>query len=351
VKETLRRLVAAYGPPGHETAVAGEIATLLRPHVDDLYTDPLGNVIATLRAAGTPAVAAPVERSDPGHPSSPRVMLCAHMDQAGLICTDVTPEGLLRFSVVGRLAATSLPGQRVQSRRGIPGIVSLDTGVEVRDIAPGKMHVDIGAADRAAAKDAAGPGDIFLPVGGLLDLGDYQSSPALDNRAGCAVLIEVARRLRSIQRDTVTVHFVFTVQGAIAPRGALAAAYKLRPDLGLVVDVTRAKDPGAKFAPELGQGPAIRLRGDSYLIPPAIRDRLEEAAGRAGLRHQLDLSLAEETATDAAAIEIAGAGALTGVLALPARACWTTSATVSLTDLDTAAALLIEVVRGPATKR
>jgi len=347
VKDTLRKLVTIYGPSGREAAVAEEITALLRPYVDEIHTDALGNVIATLDGKST--APAPDGGAAEGPRPGFRVMLCAHMDQSGLIVTEVTPEGLLRFSVVGRLRATSLPGQRVRGLSGTPGLVRLDDGVEVRDIASGKMHIEVGASDRDAAMAKARPGDVFLPTASLLDFGDCQSSPALDNRAGCAVLVEVARGLKSAASHPSITHFVFSVQGAVDPRGAHPAAYGLRPDLGLVVDVARAKTGGSKIDLTLGQGPAIRIRGDNYIAPPRVRDLLERAAIEANLRYQFEVTAAEETASDASAIEIAGAGTLTGVLTLPARGCWTTSATVSLADLEATATLLLTILKAPIT--
>ncbi len=338
MKDVLRKLTSAWGPSGRESEVAGEIAALIGPFVDGVRTDPLGNVIATVGAA---APASGVPR---------RVMLCAHMDQACLIVTEITKEGLLRFSVVGRLDAATLPGQRVRSRQGTVGVVGLEEGVEAGNIASGKMLIDVGAVDRESAAEKACPGDAFVPAGDLLDFGDRVGAPALDNRAGCAVLVDVARRLKAAAAPTNAIDFVFSVQGAVAPRGARPAAFALRPDFGLVVDITPARSGGKpKTQVELGKGPVVRVKEGDYVAPPQVRSLLERAAASAGVAYQVEVS-SDDDASDAAAIEAARGGVLTGVIGLPARFARTPAAIVSLGDLQAAAKLLLMALREPSER-
>lgn len=336
MKDILRKLTAAWGPSGRESEVAHEIAALIGPFVDTVRTDPLGNVIATVGAT------APVSSGQR------RVMLCAHMDQACLVVTEATQEGLLRFGVVGRFEAGALLGQRVRNQTGTVGVVGLEDGAEAKDISSGKMLIDIGAPDRESAAKKAPPADVFVLAGDLLDFGDRVSAPALDNRAGCAVLVEVARCLRQGAAPANAVDFVFSVQGAVAPRGARPAAFGLEPDLGLVVDTTPAQGGGKpKTQVQLGKGPAIRVKEGNYVAPPQVRSMLERAADSAGVPHQLDVSSSDDDASDAAAIEVVRAGILTGVIGLPARFARTPAASVCLTDLQAAVKLLVRTLQGP----
>jgi len=349
LKESLRRLVTVPGPSGRESEVGRVIADLIRPFVDEVRTDALGNVIATRGAADSAAATAAT--SDAASPASPpRLMLSAHMDTASLIVTEVTQDGFARFALIGVYGAASLPGQAVTTPAGTVGVVGLDDGVDPKDIGPGKMHIAIGAADREAAKKlGVSPGEVFCLTRDLIDLGDTVSSPALDNRAGCAVLIETARLLQEADpAPAAAVDFVFTVQGAIAPRGARPAAFALRPSLALAVDVTPARGPGKpKTQVELGQGPAIRAKDGSYVAPVAVREQLARAAAEAGIAWQVEVSSSEDDVSDAAAVEIAGAGTLTGVVGLPARQARTAAAVVSLADLLAAARLLARVAGAP----
>lgn len=341
MKETLRALVAAYGPSGRESGVARRMAELIAPHVDEVTTDALGNVIATLR----PGKGAGQSAGGAAH----RVMLCAHMDQPGLVVTDITKEGLLRFSPAGALEAAALAGQRVVNDRGLEGVVGLEGPVEPKELSPAKMVIDVGAADREAARSFASTGDVFVPQADFLVFGDRVSAPALDNRAGCAILIEVARRLRMVSGPHV-LHFVFSVQGAIAPRGARPAASGLEPTFALVLDGCPAKGNGrAASQPELGKGPAIRLKDSAYLVQPRVRELLAEAARDSGVTCQFEVSPWPEAQTDAAAIQTARAGVPVGVVVFPVRYARTPAETVSLGDLEGAAKLVARVLAGPLT--
>lgn len=90
-------------------------------------------------------------------------MLCAHMDAPGLLVTDPSKDGSLRLSPVGTLQATHLPGLVVVNERDTIGVVGVKPGTEPKDPAPAKMHIDIGAGDEGAARDATSAGDVFVP--------------------------------------------------------------------------------------------------------------------------------------------------------------------------------------------
>lgn len=337
MKDILTKLVAAWGPSGRESGVAREIAGLVQPFVDKVEEDALGNVIATLEAA----------KGSGGSPK--RVMLSAHMDQACLVITDVGKDGLARFAVIGRLEASTLPGHRVTNRAGVTGVVALEDGVETKDIAAGRMVIDCGATGADGGGGAGfAAGDFLLPATGLAELGGRLSSPALDDRAGCAVLVEVARRLKAADRRPNTIDFVFTTQGAVAPRGARPAAYRLEPDMGLAVDLVPARGAGkAKTQVELGKGPVVRVKENDFLTPPEVRERLLEAGRLAGVVCQFDASSAAEDSTDAQAMEIAGRGLPAGLVGLPARYVRTSSVEVDLADLEGAVKLLVALLTDP----
>jgi len=341
VKDTLKRLVTVYGPPGRESAVAGEITTLVKPHVDEVCTDSLGNVIATIGPMGVSDAAGGAD----GQAAPEVVMISAHMDQAGFIVTEIDGQGRLRFSPVGRCEPVSFVGVKVLSGGGTAGIVACDEGTDWKDLSPDRMHIDTGATGKDEALGLAAVGDVFCPVSELTELspdGKTLVSPALDDRAGCAVLIETARRLT---KTAGTVHFVFTVQGAVAPRGARPAAYALQPDLGLSVDVTPAGGSRGRSEVAVGKGPAVRVKDGGYVAPVAVRERLTRAAEAAGVPYQLEVLSSGGHAADAAAMQSARAGVPTGAIGLPARHVGTPTPALSLTDLEGTVRLLLEFLR------
>jgi len=330
--QTLRGLAAVQGPPGREAAVAREVAALIEPHVDCVQTDALGNVIATLGRAG----------------GGETVMVAAHLDQPAFIVTEVDKLGRLRVSPAGRMDPLSYIGCRVTSDRGTTGVVAADDGASWKELTPGKMHVDVGAAGREEALALAAVGDMFCPQGSLVEMGPagtFLVSPALDDRAGCAVLVEAARRL---EHPAGTVHFVFTVQGAVAPRGARPAAHVLEPDFGLSVDITPAGEAKGRSEVVLGKGPALRVKDAGYVAPAAARERLARAAQAAGVALQLEVlpsdGSAGDQAADAAAVQRTRTGVPAAAIGLPARHAGTPAAAVNLDDLEGTVRLLVSLL-------
>ncbi len=361
MKETLRDLAAVWGPPGREAGVARVLGALLEPVVGPsggrVWTDALGNLLATLPPATESRAATPARGAETSHPvglvpAPPRrILLCAHMDQAGLVVTEVTKSGLLKFSVAGSLEAAALVGQWVVNESGTRGLVGPEEDVGSTELTAAKLVIDIGARNREAAAERTSVGDVFCPVPRFEDLGDRVSAPALDNRAGCAVLVEVARRLAGLRGARPhTLHFLFSVQGALGPRGARPAAFGLEPDLGLVVDVTPARAGGKSGTEvELGRGPALRIRDGAYVAPPGVREILASAAAAAGVDWQFDILAGPVDTTDAAGIEITGVGVPTGVLCLPARYARTSSPLVSLADVEGTTTLLTALLERPVS--
>lgn len=330
MNETLRRLTAVYGPSGRESAVAAAVSELIGPYVEAVRTDALGNLIA-----GPAAIA----------PGAQPLMLSAHLDQGGLVVTEVGQDGRLRFSVIGGLSPVGLPSLQVASARGAIGVVGVDEGVDAKDLAPSKMFIDLGVAGREAAAGLSDIGDVFCLTGELAEVGETLVGPALDNRAGCAVLIEVARRLAAEPHSgRPPVQFVFSVQGAVAPRGVRTAAYALEPAWALAVDVTAVGGSRNRSPVELGKGPAIRVKDASYVAPGPVRQRLEAAARKAEVATQTEVLPPGEGQNEAAGAELARAGVLAGMVGLPARHLGTASEMVHRSDLDAAVHLLLAVI-------
>lgn len=330
MNDILPRLVSVYGPSGRESQVADLIRELIGPWVDEIRVDALGNVIAG--------------PTSPSAETAP-IMLSAHLDQSGLVVTDLKQDGLLRFSAVGGLIGPALTGLQVRNARGAVGVIGLDEGVEVKDLAPGKMFIDLGVSGRDAAARLAGVGDVFCPVGELKTVGDAVVGPALDNRAGCAVLIEVARRLRKDPRPArPAVYYVFSVQGAVGPRGARPVAFALQPGFALTIDLTPAGGSRGRSPVEPGRGPAVRLKDATYVVSGRVRDLVERAARAAEIPVQPEVLPTAEGHSDAAGVELVRDGVPTGMIGIPARHLGTASELVHRSDLDAAAGLVAAVV-------
>jgi putative aminopeptidase FrvX len=297
-------------------------------------SDRLGNLIATLE----------------GDPAAPSLMLFAHMDQLGLVVRKIERNGLIRVERLGGVPEKALPSQAVLfcigEERDVPGVIAnkshhATAPEEKYRVLPYPELVVDGGFDSAAEVLAAGI-DIGTPVvyaPHVLDLaGGRIAGTSVDDRAGCAVIVEVARALRDSPRHP-TVHFVFSVMEEFNLRGALTAAQALQPDIAIQLDLmlaTDTPDMASRGEIRLGGGPGMSLysfhgRGTlNGTIPhPALVRLFTRAAGEEGL--PLQRSAQVGVLTDSSYVQLVGAGVASIDLGFPTR--YTHSA-LEVCDLD-----------------
>ncbi len=325
--ETIRKLVEAYGPSGHEDQVRALILEAIDGLADEVSVDPMGSVIAWKRS---------------GQEGAPRVMLSAHMDEIGLMVTHVDKDGFLRFTNIGGLFPNTLHGNRVRFADGTVGTIGVDAEVEA-SAAPKLEQLFVDVSD-GGQKHGIRVGDAAGLARELVIRGDRLTAKSMDDRIGCAVQIEVMRRLKETPND---VAFVFSVQEEVGLRGARTAAYTVDPDIGIAIDVTRTGDTpkGVKMEVALGKGPAIKIKDSGMLAAPEVIALLEQAARRAGVPYQREVL--ERGSTDAAAMQLVRAGVRAGCLSIPCRYIHTTSETVDLNDVQNAVTLLVAALEEP----
>jgi len=323
--ETIRKLAEAYGPSGHEDQVRALILDELDGLADEVTVDPLGNVIAWRRAAG---------------PDPRRVMLAAHMDEIGLMVTYVDEKGFLRFTNVGALYPSTLIGNRVRFADGLVGAVGVEGSVN-RLPKMEELFIDVSGG---SGKPTVRVGDAACMDRGFVRRGDRLTAKSMDDRVGCAVQIEVMRRLGETPND---VAFVFSVQEEVGLRGAATAAYAVDPHVGISVDVTRTGDTpkGAKTDVQLGAGPSIKIKDARMLSAPEVIHLLEDAAQAADVPVQREILTGGST--DAAAIQLSRAGVRAAGLSIPCRYIHSTSETVDLGDVEGAVKLLVSLLENP----
>lgn len=344
MKTLLKRLSEACGAPGFEHSVQNVIRAELEGYVDSITSDPMGNLIA-VKGEG--------DRS---------LMLAAHMDELGLIIKHIDDKGFLRFAKLGGVPDHVLLGKRVQIHtfkgvvEGVIGCKAIHVMKEEERkqlVTYDKMFIDIGARSADEAKSmGVKVGDPVTIKVDLFELGGgLVCGKAFDDRAGCAVLIELLRR---IERPSFKLYAVFTVQEEVGLKGATVSAFALNPTVGVAVDTTIAADhPGTQDheAPvKLGKGPVILVadgRRDSLsggLIANAkVREWLIEAAERAKVPYQLEVL--EGGTTDATAIHLSQRGVPAGVVSIPSRYTHSFSEVISLDDLENCVKLLVEAVK------
>lgn len=331
MESLIKKLTEAYGPAGEEGPVRALIEEAIKKYVDKVYTDNLGNLIAV--------------REGP----QPRLMISAHMDEIGVIVTHIDEKGFLRIAPVGGVVPRQLVGQRLRFREGLIGTVYHEKLKEAKELNWDKLYLDIGASSAGEAGRMVKIGDLACLHQPFISLGDRYLAKAMDNRIGCAVLIETLRRLPP--EIPQGIFFVFSVQEELGLRGATTAAYLLQPDYGLAVDVTRCGDtPKATMMDvALGKGPAVKVKDSSIISHPVVRRFMVSAAEAHNIPYQLEVL--ERGGTDAGAIHLSREGIPTGALSIPCRYVHTPSEMVDAGDVRGAVNLLEKLCLTPWPER
>jgi len=319
--ETLKKMLSINSPSGNEHTIREFITAETKKYNLDTTTDALGNLI--IRKPG----------------SGKKIMLAAHMDEIGIIVTYIDNNGFIRFKAVGGLYIKELNHRRVIFDNGIVGVISLEEKAEKPSV--DKMYIDIGASSKADAEKLVKTGDTASFCGEPVITDNVVISKALDNRAGCYVLIKAMENVLSSEND---ISFVFTVQEEVGLRGAHTSAFQVNPEIAIAIDVTDTGDtPNCpEMAVELGKGAAIKVMDRSIICHPEIRTGLIEAAKKASVPYQLEIMT--DGGTDAGAIHLSREGVKTGGISIPTRYIHSPSEMASIDDINNVIKLLCEYV-------
>lgn len=328
MKNLIKQLTEAYGPPGYEHAVRDIIKNHVTPHADQVETDPLGNLHAVKRGAG----------------GGLKVMLAAHMDEIGLIVTHIDDKGFARLTPLGGVRAETMVGNRAIFTNGALGVINIDNWLmhDGLDSSHRKLYLDFGVKDKKSVPVRVG--DVAGFERPWVDLGETMVAKSIDDRIGCAILIET---LQQLQQTPHEVHFVFTVQEEVGTRGAATAAYKVHPDVSIAVDVTDSGDiPKRKnFDVKMGDGPAIKVMDGGMLAHPGLKKWMADTAAKNKIPYQMEIMTFGTT--DARAMQLAHEGSAAGAVSIPCRYVHTPSEMVSTSDVQNAVKLLVALLSGP----
>jgi putative aminopeptidase len=346
LRRDLAELMLVPGLAGHEDRVRRAIAVRLAEGGVESRADRLGNLIATL----------------PGDPAAPAVMLFAHTDQLGFVVRKVEADGAIRVERLGGVPERALAAQAVLLCTAAGDLPAVIANKSHHATAPeekyhvrraGDLRIDAGFASRAEAEAAGvliGTPVVYRPQ--VLELaGGRIAGTAVDDRAGCAVLLELARRLKG---HGPTLHLVFSVQEEFNLRGAVVAAQALAPDIAIQVDLmlaTDTPDMADRGEMRLGGGPGMSLysfhgRGTlNGVIPhPALVRHLERSAAQAGL--PLQRSAQTGVLTDLSYVQHVGAGVAAIDVGFPVRYTHSALEVCDLADLEALVALLDAALAG-----
>ena len=327
MKELIEALCSVYGPSGQEKQIREAIAEQLAGVVDELHTDNFGNLSAIRRPSGNGS-------------GGRRVMLAAHMDEIGVMVTHVDARGFCRFTSVGGVLSNTLIGSRVRFANGVEGAFGLEGSPLPRERpTPHKMFLDVGATAREDAQVQVGDTGVFRS--GFGAVGDRLFAPNLDDRIGCAVLIQTLRELADTPHE---LYAVFTAQEEVGARGATIAGYGLAPEIVLAIDVTATGDfpQATPMEVALGKGPAIKVMDRGMISHPGVRGWLVDTAQVCEIPYQFEVL--ELGSTDASAVQVSRAGVPAGAVSIPCRYVHTPSQVADYNDARNAVRLLVNAL-------
>jgi endoglucanase len=328
----LKELSEALGVCGHEDAVRDLIREEIDGLVDECRIDALGNLIGLKKGSA---------------PSPRKVMVSAHMDEIGLMILHIESDGTLRFRPVGGIDARVLLAKAVLvGDKRVPGVIGvkpihlLEKKERQQVLRHEQLGIDIGASSKEQAEKLVKIGDYaafdvqYADLGGVLRT---VKGKAFDDRAGCAVLIELLRADYAFD-----FYGVFTIQEEVGGRGAKVAAYAIAPELAFVLEGTICDDLPKKrdVSPttKLGAGPAITIMDRSMISDRRIVRLLSDTAHDEGIPHQFKQP--GLGGTDAGPIHLAREGVPTGVVSVPSRYIHSPACILSLEDLDNTVRLM-----------
>ena len=317
MRQALERLCTCTAPSGFEGPAAAVAAELLRPLVDEVSIDRMGNVLGVRRSKT---------------PGAPKLLLDAHLDEIGLIVTGVE-DGFLRFRSIGGVDPRMLPGRELVVLTDPPlrGLVACPAGGdEGKSVPLNELYVDVGLS-QSEAERAVPVGTPMVYRAGCFPLGEEQMcGKSMDDRACFVTLLRAAELLRDKELD-VELHIMGSTREEVSGAGAVVGTWAVAPDFCVAVDVTHGKTPDgpADKTFDLGGGPAI---GVGPNMTRWMTERMIAKAREHSIPYQLEI-MSGHTGTNGWEMQISREGVATSVLSLPLKYMHTPVETLSLADM------------------
>lgn len=332
LKKMILTLAEANGTSGAENEIFDRIIDFL-PKSASVEKDKFGNLIATISGDGK------------------TYLLDAHSDRIGLVVTSVEDGGFLHVAKCGGMDARVLAAQDVTiwGKEPVYGVIT-STPPHLASGEDGKKAVDFDniLIDTGMSKENAEKlislGDrvtVRCPSGELLN--DRIFGAALDDRAGCAVIIRAAELIEKAEKHP-TVKLLFSVQEETGGDGAVTGSFNLTADEGIAVDVSFAEAPdmSAKKSGKLGKGPMI---GIAPVLSYEMSQKLKETANKKNIPYQLEI-MGDSTGTNADDIAVSRGGIKTALISIPQRNMHTGVEVIDVKDVEKSAELIAEYILG-----
>ncbi len=321
MRNLVEKLCNLTGASGNEDKIREFIIGEIKDYAE-IKVDALGNIIAHKKGK---------------NPAKVRVTADAHMDEVGIIAASVNERGFVKFKTVGGIEVPSLLSKRFVFENGAVGVVCvkpvhLCSGDEKKNLPDeDSLVLDIGATDKrdALSKIELGETAVFMPD--FSALGDLFVSKAIDDRAGCAVLIKLLQ-----QEAEYDFTATFSTQEEIGLRGAKVAAYNSNCEAAVIIEGTTAADipsnEGGTRVCEVGGGVVVSFMDRSTLYDKTLYKNIRALADKNGIKNQTKTLVAG--GNNAGAFHLAMGGVKTAALSLPCRYIHSSSSVASFDDLE-----------------
>ena len=325
--ELLKDLCLLNGTSGDEKNVRDFIISHL-PEDCDYAVDSLGNLIVNKKGETEP---------------KNKVALFAHMDEVGFIVTYITEDGFVNVASVGGIDNSALFGKKltINGQVGVAGAKAIhqcssDEAKKIPEITD--VSVDFGFESREEAEKYISLGDFGYFKSDFIEFGnDMIKSKALDDRLGCAVMLELLQ-----EKSKINYTCVFTVQEEIGTRGATVSAYTVNPDYAIVIETTTASDipdtPENKKVCKVGKGAVVSFMDRGTIYNKDLYKKAREIADKNGIANQTKTVVAG--GNDASAIHKSAGGIKTIAVSLPCRYIHSSASVGSKADMESVKSLV-----------
>lgn len=312
----LEKLAKVYGPSANEKQVANIIEVEIKPYVDEIKKDAMGNLLAVKKGGNK------------------KVLICAPMDQYGFLSTHIEDDGRIRFSVLSPINALDILNSNVVYENGIIGVIKSE---EIKsDLKLQDLFITIGEKDAESVKNKVPLGSCAVLKGDYYENDSIIMSPALDGRAGCICIIDVIKNLpENLDAD---IYFLFSVQNKIESRGNKIIAQCINPDICVSIDSVSCSENDYS-----GNGPVLRLRDKNMVSSNKLIKCFNNIAETYELPLQQQVAVNDVSGADG--IIAAGIDAEAISIALPIKNYQSSSEIVYKSDIEFLKKLMINFVK------
>ncbi|MAG78514.1 peptidase M42 [archaeon] len=321
---------------GNEHKIRNYIVKQVKKQIKDVKVDKYGNIVAHKKGPGA------------------KVMLLAHMDEIGLMVKSIGESGNIYVSEIGGIEATAIIGEtvKIQTKKGtINGIVTfpeIHDGEDLEEVGGVESLIVVtGLTKKELKKKGVEVGSFVEFEKETITLGKKEiiCGKALDDRIGCFILLELAKKLK---KSKANIYFVFTVQEEIGLYGSKTSIHAIDPDWAIAIDVTNADDSKEhthEITKAVGKGPCITVKDADMISNVCIDDWIKTISKKKKIPIQLEVN--NGGTTDALSISVAKGGIPTAVVGVAVKNLHTCIGIASMSDIKNAIKILTELLKNP----